>query len=126
MIFLRKELRSTEMVWRMPLHERPRKGYSNELVNKFDVTSVQNVPLRVGLKMDGFDVDGETESRPFRELFRGLMWLAISTRPVIPTQVDVLRGIVARQKPFIGKRRSVFLRTLMVLLILALHIREGH
>ena len=27
-------------------------SFAEELVNKFDVTSVQNVPLRVGLKLD--------------------------------------------------------------------------
>ena len=30
--------------------------------------------------MDEFDVDEETENRPFRELVGGLIWLAISTR----------------------------------------------
>ena len=58
-------------------------SFAKELVNKFDVTSVQNIPLRVGLKLDEFDVDEKTENRPFRELVGGLMWLAISTRPDI-------------------------------------------
>ena len=49
------------------------------------------------------------------------MWLAISTRPDISNA-----GTVPCQKPFIGKRRSVFLRTLMVLLTLSLRIKEGH
>ena len=56
-------------------------------MNKFDGTSVQNIPLRVGLKFDEFDVDEETENRPFRELVGGLMWLAISTRPDISNAV---------------------------------------
>ena len=56
-------------------------------MNKFDVTFVQNVPLRVGLKLDEFDVDEETESRWFRELVGGLMWLAISSRPDISSAV---------------------------------------
>ena len=75
------------MVWRILLLEGPRKGYSiksqqsfaEELANKFGATSVQNIPLRVGRKLDEFDVDEETESKPFRELVGGLMWLAILT-----------------------------------------------
>ena len=47
------------------------------------MTSVQNVPLRVGLKSEEFDEDEKTESWPFRELVGGLMWLAIPTRPDI-------------------------------------------
>ena len=57
----------------------PQQSFAEKLVKKFDVTSVQNVPLRVGLKLDEFDEDGETESWPFRELVGGLMWLAIDT-----------------------------------------------
>ena len=56
-------------------------------MKKFGVTSVQNVPLRVGLKLEEFDVDEETESWPFRGLVGGLMWLAISTRPDISNAV---------------------------------------
>ena len=75
-------------------------SFAKELVNKFDMTSVQNIPLRVGLKLDGFDVDEKTENRPFRELVGGLMWFAISTRPDISNAVrSVARtaalGIVA-------------------------------
>ena len=51
------------------------------------MTSVQNVPLRVGLKLEEFDENEETESWPFRELVGGLMWLAISTRPDISNVV---------------------------------------
>ena len=47
-------------------------SFARELVNKFDVTSVQNIPLRVGLKLDEFDVDEKTENRPFRE---GVSWV---------------------------------------------------
>ena len=48
-------------------------SFAEELVKKFDATSVQNVPLRVGLKLDEFDEDEETESRPFRKLVGGLI-----------------------------------------------------
>ena len=39
-------------------------SFADELVNKFDVTYVKNVPLRVGLKLNEFDVYKETENRP--------------------------------------------------------------
>ena len=58
-------------------------SFAEELVKKFRVTSVQSVPLKVGVKLEDFDENEETASRPFRELVGGLMWLAISTRPVI-------------------------------------------
>ena len=64
-----------------------RQSSAEELVKKFGVTSAQNVPLRVGLKLEEFDEDEETESWPFRELVGGLMWLAISTRPDISNVV---------------------------------------
>ena len=51
------------------------------------MTSVQSVPLKVGLKLKEFDEDEETESCPFRELVGGLMWLAISTRSDISNAV---------------------------------------
>ena len=46
-------------------------SFAEELVKKFRVTSVQSVPLRVGVKLDEFDEDEETESWPFRELVDG-------------------------------------------------------
>ena len=58
-------------------------SFGEELTKKFRVTSVQNVPLRVGLTLEEFDEDEKTESCPFRELVGGLMWLAILTRPDI-------------------------------------------
>ena len=58
-------------------------SFAEELVKKFRVTSVQSVPLKVGVKLEEFDENEETESWPFRELVGGLMWLAISTRPDI-------------------------------------------
>ena len=62
-------------------------SFTEELVEKFDVTCVQNVSLRIGLKLDEFNVDEETESRPFREVVGDLMWLTISTRPNISNAV---------------------------------------
>ena len=56
-------------------------------MKKFRVTSVQSVPLKVGVKLEEFDEDEETESWPFLELVGGLMWLAISTRPDISNSV---------------------------------------
>ena len=56
-------------------------------MKKFRATSVQSVPLRVGVKLEEFDEDAETESWPFRELVGGLMWLAILTRPDISNAV---------------------------------------
>ena len=58
-------------------------SFAEELAKKFRVTSVQSVPLKVGVKLEDFDEDEETESWPFRELGGGLMWLAVSTRPDI-------------------------------------------
>ena len=63
-------------------------SFAEELVKKFRVTSVQSVPLKVGVKLGEFDEDEETESWPFRELDGGLMWLAISTRPDISNAVN--------------------------------------
>ena len=62
-------------------------SFAEELVKKFRVTSVQSVPLKVGVKLEEFDENEETESWPFRELVGGLMWLAISTRPDISNAV---------------------------------------
>ena len=48
-------------------------------MKKCRVTSVQNVPLRVKVKLEEFDGNDESESWLFRELVDGLMCLAIST-----------------------------------------------
>ena len=45
---------------------------------------------------------------------------------IIPTQFDLLRGTVPRRKPFAGKQRLVFSHILMILLVLALHLRGRH
>ena len=46
--------------------------------------------------------------------------------PIFPTQFDLLRANVPRRKPFTGRERLVFSHTSMVLLVFALHVREGH
>ena len=46
-------------------------SFAEELVKKFRVTSVQSVPLKVGVKVEEFDENEETESWPFRELVGG-------------------------------------------------------
>ena len=61
--------------------------FAEELVKKLRMTSVQSVPLTVGVKLEEFDENEETESWPFREFVGGLMWLAISTRPDISNAV---------------------------------------
>ena len=94
-------------------------------MKKFHVTSVQSVPLRVGVKLEEFDEDEETESWPFRELAGVLMGLAIPTRPDFSSQFDLLRGTVPHRKPATGNRRLVFWHTSMVLVALALHTSEG-
>ena len=56
-------------------------------MKKFCVTYVQSVPLSVGVKLEEFDENEETENWPFHELLGSLMWLAISTRPDISNAV---------------------------------------
>ena len=51
------------------------------------MTSVLSVPFKVGVKLEDFDENEETESWPFHELVGGLMWLVISTRPDISNAV---------------------------------------
>ena len=62
-------------------------SFAEELGKKFHVASVQSVPLRVGVKLEEFDEDEETESWLFRELVGGLMWSAISIRPDVSNAV---------------------------------------
>ena len=101
-------------------------SFAEELVKKFRVTSVQSVPPKVGVKLEDFHEDEETESWPFRELVGGLMWLAISARLDISNAVrDLLRGTVPHRKPFPENRRLVFSHTSMVLVGLTLRTSEG-
>ena len=95
-------------------------------MNKFRVTSVKSVPFRAGVKLEEFDEDEEAESWPFRELIDGLTWLAISTRPDISNKFYLLRDTVSRRRPSTEKQRLVFSYISRFLLVLALHIREGH
>ena len=71
-------------------------------MKKFRVTSVQSVPLKVGVKLEEFDEDKETKSWPFHELVGGLTWLAFRHAPMSPTQFDLLRGTVPYRKPSTG------------------------
>ena len=72
------------MVWTLPLHSRTGDGYSDdipenvadELVKTFCVTSTQNVPLRVSVKLEEFNEDEKVENWPLRELVGSLMWLS--------------------------------------------------
>ena len=73
-------------------------SFAEDLVKKFCVASVQSVPLRVGVKLEEFDEDEETESWPFRELVGGLMWLAILTRPDISNAVRSVAGYCSAPK----------------------------
>ena len=51
--------------------------FAEDLVKKFRLTSIQSIPLIVGVRLEEFDEDEETESWPFREFVVGLVWLAI-------------------------------------------------
>ena len=94
-------------------------------MKKFRVTSVQSVPLKVGVKLEDFHEDEETESWPFRELVGGLMRLAISTRPDISNAVRSVARYYPHRKPSTGNRRLVFSHKSMVLVVLALRTSEG-
>ena len=91
------------------------------------MASVQNVPLRVELKLEEFDEDEEPESWPFRELVGGLMWLAISTRPDISNAVRSVARYCFTPKAIHCKAALGILAYINdILPVLALHIREGH
>ena len=96
-------------------------------MKKFGLTSLQNAPLRVGLKLEEFDEDEETENWSFRELVGGLMWLAVSTRPDISNNaVRSVARYCSTPKAIHWKAALGILVYIMVLPVLALHIREGH
>ena len=101
-------------------------NFAQESVKKFRVPFVQNVPLEVSVKSEEFRGDGETGNMPFRELVDSLMWLAMSASPDNSMQFGLLRGTVSHRKSFTGKRRSVLLRTLLVVLASVLHFREDN
>ena len=42
-------------------------SFREESMKMFCIDSVQNVPIRLGVKLDYFSEDGETEDCPFRE-----------------------------------------------------------
>ena len=83
------------------------------------------VPPR--MKLEEFDEDEGTESCPFRELV-GLMGLAISTRPDMSNAVrSVVRDwSTAESHSLESVAWYSRMHTSMVLLVLALQIREGH
>ena len=79
------------------------------------------------MKLEEFDEDEGTESCPFRELVGSLMWLAISTRPDMSNAVrSVVRGWSTPKAIYLKAALGIRMHTSMVLLVLALHVREGH
>ena len=56
------------------------KTFADELVRKYQVISEQNVPLRVGVKLETFDDEKDVENCQFREVVGSVMWLSTSTR----------------------------------------------
>ena len=98
-------------------------SFAETLVKKFRVTSVQSVPLKVGVKLEEF------ERKPRVGRFVNLLAVECGWRfrytPISPTQFDLLRGTVPHRKPSTGNRRLVFSHTSMALVVLALRTSEG-
>ena len=69
-------------------------SFAEKLVKEFCVDSVQNVPIKVGVKLEDFSVDNETEDWPFRELVGSLVWLSSPTRPDISMFFSVSKAIL--------------------------------
>ena len=99
---------------------------AGELAKKFDVASVQNVLLRVGLTLEEFDEDEQTESWSFREVVGGLMWLAISTSLDISNAIRSVARYCSTPKVIHWKVALGILAYINGTSGLALHIREGH
>ena len=72
-------------------------------MNRFRVTSVQSVPLRVGVKLEEFDEDEETESRSYCEPVGGLMWLTISTRTDISNAIRSVARYCSAPRAILSK-----------------------
>ena len=89
-------------------------SFAEELVKISRVSSVQTVPLRVGVKLEELNEDEETKSWPFREHVGGLMRLANSTRPDISNAVRLVSRFCSAPKAIHWKA---------ALGVLALHIR---
>ena len=64
-------------------------SFAQDLVKKFCVDSVQNVPIKVGAKLENFSEDDVTEDWPFRELVGSLMWLSILLVLIFRMQCDL-------------------------------------
>ena len=92
-------------------------------MNKFHATSVQNVPLGVSVKLEK-SIVRMTRLKTGRFVIGSLMCLAISTHPTFARQFELLQSTVPRRYPSTGRRGSVFLRTLMVLLVSVLYFRK--
>ena len=90
------------------------------------MTSVQTVPLRVGVKLEEFVEDEKTESWPFRELVDGLMWSAISTLPDISNAVRSVARYCSASKDIYRKSALGILAYINGTCGLALQTKEGH
>ena len=88
-------------------------------VKTFGVDSVQNVPIRVRVKLEDFNADDETEDWPFREIAGSLMWLPISTRTGISNAVRSVAKYSSAPEGI-----AVYSYILMALHNMVLHVKE--